>query len=711
MRSHHCHTALSSARPQAISREERSSSETIAPCSHGGGENTMLVHRGLTGNRRRPLLHGLLLLVALVFIVVRMPALAGADQMTVFSCHDPGGNPVGHDGWSIVRSTDEFITIIDTCTTDGQGDLVTELGANSGGYPNGAQAEWVFDAPLWATIASYTVQVAESYTSQYSGGGVGQDFIDASDESDPYYDYRNLGAGGLGSDTVSRTPPEPVSSITINSSCDGASGTCPSNTPIAHMYVSSASVLLDDSSIPTVSDLGGSLLSGTSVRGTGEITLNAADDGPGIYSVQLVVDGQAQLAVMPNTNNGWCENLGQTSNGTRSFTQPDPCASSTSASLTLDTASFTDGQHTLKVLVEDASGNTTIAYDGTITTDNAPANSTPPAILAPSGQLATGATLTAQPGAWSAPAGTGSITYSYAWEDCDAQENNCRAIPGAQDASYTVAPSNSGSTLRVLVTASDDDGSSSVTSTATDVLSASSSSLGALPGPGTGATGTEGGGVSAVVGTPNGTGASEGALLRLGQPSAIDRAYSHRAFRLTGRLLNVQGDPISGASLNVWQQIAGDSTAQIITHTQTGADGTFTVEIPTGPSRLINVTYRAFSTDSTYAAQAKIQETVNAGVKLTIAPLRTNPEGTITLTGTVIGPIPKRGTIVDLLVHYRGRWEPFRTPRTDAHGHFTVFYQFEGAVGRFPFRAEVPAGQTDFPFANGYSQIVDVTTS
>lgn len=96
-------------------------------------------------------------------------------------------------------------------------------------------------------------------------------------------------------------------------------------------------------------------------------------------------------------------------------------------------------------------------------------------------------------------------------------------------------------------------------------------------------------------------------------------------------------------------------------------------------------------------------------MQLTIAPRQTNSNGTIVLTGQVLGPVPREGTIVDLLVHYRGQWEPFRTPRTDAGGHFEVVYKFEGGVGRFPFRAAVPAGQAGFPFSSGYSKVVDVT--
>jgi hypothetical protein len=62
-------------------------------------------------------------------------------------------------------------------------------------------------------------------------------------------------------------------------------------------------------------------------------------------------------------------------------------------------------------------------------------------------------------------------------------------------------------------------------------------------------------------------------------------------------------------------------------------------------------------------------------------------------------------------VHYRGRWEPFRDPRTDGRGRFHVVYQFQGGIGRFPFRALVFGSQGDFPFALGESRTVDVTTN
>jgi hypothetical protein len=75
-----------------------------------------------------------------------------------------------------------------------------------------------------------------------------------------------------------------------------------------------------------------------------------------------------------------------------------------------------------------------------------------------------------------------------------------------------------------------------------------------------------------------------------------------------------------------------------------------------------------------------------------------------------MGAIPKHGVLVELLVHYRGRWVPIRTPRTDRKGRFHVAYQFQGAIGRFPFKAEIPGAQAGYAYSGGYSNQVYVHT-
>ena len=87
-----------------------------------------------------------------------------------------------------------------------------------------------------------------------------------------------------------------------------------------------------------------------------------------------------------------------------------------------------------------------------------PTNTAPPSI---SGTAEVGQTLTAGPGTWN---GTATPTFTYQWQRCDAQGNNCASIAGATTQTYTVQSADVGATLRVVVVATDSSGSNSATS-------------------------------------------------------------------------------------------------------------------------------------------------------------------------------------------------------------------------------------------------------
>ena len=82
-----------------------------------------------------------------------------------------------------------------------------------------------------------------------------------------------------------------------------------------------------------------------------------------------------------------------------------------------------------------------------------------------------GSTLTANPGTWD---GTPTITYEYQWQRCDAAGANCVDIPGETGSTYTLTPADVGSTIRVLVTAVNDAGSSAPSASAPSATSPSS---------------------------------------------------------------------------------------------------------------------------------------------------------------------------------------------------------------------------------------------
>ena len=366
-----------------------------------------------------------------------------------------------------------------------------------------------------------------------------------------------------------------------------------------------ANLLLSNDATPDASGVSGTLLT-PNASGTEELTFDATDPGgPGVYSVTVQVDGSAVYSGTPNNNGGRCVAVG-TSGGALMFDYSQPCPPSESVDLPINTTALANGQHTLKVSVEDAAGNSAVVYDGTHLDKAA------------LGELARSAPRTRHERSQLADPNPGR-------PERDGGEPHGAAHPWtqAQDHTHLRAP----------------------------------------------------------------------------------RASSDRA------VVDGQGNPIAGATLDVLAQVSGSASMVAIGNASTSANGTFTASVPGGPTRTIEIAYRAFSTDASYAAVAKIAEAVEAGVKLAVSPHRTGSEGTITLNGQVLGPVPAQGVAVELLVHYRGRWEPFRVPQTDSRGRFEVVYEFQGGIGRFPFRASVLGGQTGFPFAHGESRPVDVTTN
>jgi Type IV secretory system Conjugative DNA transfer len=157
-----------------------------------------------------------------------------------------------------------------------------------------------------------------------------------------------------------------------------------------------ANFLLANTATPAATNLGGTLLN-PNARGTQELVFDASDaEGPGVYNITAQIDGQTVYSATPNNNSGECAPVGESS-GVLMFDSSQPCPASESVELPVNTTSLLDGQHTLKLLIEDAATNTSVAYDGTITTHNAPQNTSPPSINTEE-PLALESTLSANPG-------------------------------------------------------------------------------------------------------------------------------------------------------------------------------------------------------------------------------------------------------------------------------------------------------------------------
>ena len=107
-----------------------------------------------------------------------------------------------------------------------------------------------------------------------------------------------------------------------------------------------------------------------------------------------------------------------------------------------------------------------LPLSGTAQPQAAPVNTSPPTI---SGTAAKGQTLVAGTGSWS---GTAPISFVFEWRRCDSAGANCSSIAGATNTTYVLESADVGARLRVLVTASNADGTASALSDATAVVAA-----------------------------------------------------------------------------------------------------------------------------------------------------------------------------------------------------------------------------------------------
>jgi len=140
----------------------------------------------------------------------------------------------------------------------------------------------------------------------------------------------------------------------------------------------------------------------------------------------------------------------------------------TSASYTL---AASDVNSTIRVAVtaSNGGGSTTALSTPTAVVQpgqlSAPVNTSPPTIV---GTAQPGQILTAQVGTWS----NSPTSYAYQWRRCDNLGANCVDIAGATSASYGVLIGDIGSTIKVVVTATNAAGSTTASSAATAVVQA-----------------------------------------------------------------------------------------------------------------------------------------------------------------------------------------------------------------------------------------------
>jgi hypothetical protein len=176
----------------------------------------------------------------------------------------------------------------------------------------------------------------------------------------------------------------------------------------------------------------------------------------------------------------------------------------------------------------------------------------------------------------------------------------------------------------------------------------------------------------------------------------------------SGRLLDRSGNPVSGASVAVWQEVPEEAEVQVAT-LNTGAEGGFIYEVEAGSSRRLRFVYAG--TPTTLPAEGSAELLVHGTSTLKVAPGHVVNGGSVTFTGKVRGrPLPADGKLVELQVRLSHEWSTFRTIRSDSGGEWSIPYAFKRTCGKaqYRFRGRLP-GEAGYPLEPGHSPVVTVT--
>jgi hypothetical protein len=213
---------------------------------------------------------------------------------------------------------------------------------------------------------------------------------------------------------------------------------------------------------------------------------------------------------------------------------------------------------------------------------------------------------------------------------------------------------------------------------------------------------------------PNGFGATRAVRLTAtlttakGNRVAHPLAYGARA-EVRGTLSTAAGLAIPEARVEISMRTTRPGAAAHVRTATTDARGRFRYRLAIGASRVIDVRYRAFSLDESYAATATATLRVRAGATLTLTPKVQRNRHVVTFRGRLRGG-PHRNDASLILYALAGRGRiPVTSLRADAHGRFSYRYRFRTVTSttRFRFKVQIES-RPSYPYVAGRSNRVEV---
>src|SRR5438105_404789 len=173
------------------------------------------------------------------------------------------------------------------------------------------------------------------------------------------------------------------------------------------------------------------------------------------------VEGKFQVGQTLTAGNGlWANNpTSYTYQWQRCSSSGSGCTNIASATAKTYKLVAADVDNTVRVLVTAANADgksTANSHPSPVISDSgAPRNTTRPVIT---GKAVVGESLEVSNGTWTG----GATTFTYQWQRCDGNGNGCIDVPGATSKSYGVRTADQGHTMRVLVSAANTAGKTTV---------------------------------------------------------------------------------------------------------------------------------------------------------------------------------------------------------------------------------------------------------
>jgi len=433
---------------------------------------------------RRPGRLALIVVLAASTTIALSATTAGAATYSTYTCTAPNGQPApasgGGYGWTSLTMgswAGYSSPWVDNCSgsdvSQPQG-LISANTAALGRALNSGQG-WEYKTPPGTRITSYQLWGAASSREQL--GNNTNSFVLATSGNGFPGDWVTPGAGDYnggqpypgGAPWISVAGRD-ADNIQIWAGVGGPAANGP--TPAygaayinSSVRVTKAVVTASDASSPVVGSVTGDAVSNGTWHGTESMSLAASDSGSGIYRLIVRTGPNASNLTtrsqeIISANSGRCAPAPGTSADQRIFAYAAPCATSLAKSVDINSADLPEGRYFVRILVEDASGNATVAYETTKTVDN----------LAPIvGATIAGSAARVGDVLTCVPSVNGqSPTTTVTWERTLPDGSGATAISGAAGETYKLTVDDVGRKVRCRVTATDQGGTAAAASSITD---------------------------------------------------------------------------------------------------------------------------------------------------------------------------------------------------------------------------------------------------